>query len=168
MSFQPSVNTSIHIFDHTVKPVLLYGSEIWGALNPSSPRLRNDASLDKIYQNIDPNLIHSFVNLCLGLTKKAHFAVHAEMGRCPFYLDIVKSMLLFRHRVENMPSDSLLYNALKCSKYVDTKPCSWYSSIKQLCSVLDINLESSSKSKFKFKKIIKKNIDRTIFGQMVQ
>ena len=64
-----------------------------------------------------------------------------------------------------MPSDSLLYNALKCSKYVDTKSCSWYSSIKQLCSVLDINLESSSQSKFKFKKIIKKNIDRTFLDE---
>ena len=28
LSFQPSVNTSMHIFEYTVKPVLLYGSEI--------------------------------------------------------------------------------------------------------------------------------------------
>ena len=48
---------------------------------------------------------------------------------------------------------------------MDTKSCSWYSSIKQLCSVLDINLESSSQSKFKFKKIIKKNIDRTFLDE---
>lgn len=87
------------------------------------------------------------------------------MGRRPFYLDIVKSMLLFWHRVENMPSDSLLYNALKCSKYVDSKSCSWYSSIKQLCSVLDIKLESSSQSKFRFKKILKKNIDKTFLDE---
>ena len=59
LSFQPSVNTSMHIFDHTVKPVLLYSSEIWGALNPSSPRLRNDVSLDKIYQNIDPDKLNT-------------------------------------------------------------------------------------------------------------
>ena len=95
----------------------------------------------------------------------AFLAVYAEMGRRPFYLDIVKSMLLFWHRVEDMPSDSLLYNALKCSKNVDTKSCSWYSSIRQLCSVLDINLESSSQSKFKFKKIIKKNSDRTFLDK---
>ena len=145
LSFQPSVNTSMHIFDHTVKPVLLYGSEIWGALNPSSPRLRNDVSLDKIYQNIDLDKLNTkFCKFTLGVNKKSsNFAVYAEMGRRPFYLDIVKSMLLFWHRVENMPSDSLLYNALKCSKYVDTKSCSWYSSIKQLCSVLDINLVPS-------------------------
>ena len=30
----------------------------------------------------------------------SHFAVYAEMGRHPFYLDIVKSMLLFWHRAD--------------------------------------------------------------------
>ena len=87
----------MHIFDHTVKLVLLYGSEIWGALNPSSPRLRNDISLDKVYQNIDPDKFNTkFCKLRLGLTKKSsNFAVYAEMGRHPFYFDIVKSKLLF-------------------------------------------------------------------------
>ena len=59
-----------------------------------------------------------------------------------------------------MPSDTLLYNALKCSKDVDKKACSWYSSIKQFCSILDIKLESSSQSKFKFKNILKKTINK--------
>ena len=94
-----------------------------------------------------------FCKLVLGVNRKSsNFAVFAELGRHPFYLDIVKNVLLFWHRVENMPSDTLLYNALKCSKDVDKKACSWYSSIKQLCSILDIKLESSSQSKFKFNK----------------
>ena len=73
LSFQPSVNTSMHIFDHTVKPVLLYGSEIWGALNPSSPRLRNDVSLDKILiSDIDPDKLNTkFCKFTLGVNKKA-------------------------------------------------------------------------------------------------
>ena len=29
-SSQPGFNTCIHLFDHVVKPVMLYGSEIWG------------------------------------------------------------------------------------------------------------------------------------------
>ena len=27
---KPKIKTILHVFDHTVKPVLLYGSEIWG------------------------------------------------------------------------------------------------------------------------------------------
>ena len=36
LSFHPSIKTSLHILDHTIKPVLLYGSEIWGKFNPHS------------------------------------------------------------------------------------------------------------------------------------
>ena len=62
----------MHIFDHTVKPVLLYGSEIWGALNHICSRLRNEVSLDKIYQNIDPDKRNTKIcKFTLGLTKKA-------------------------------------------------------------------------------------------------
>ena len=28
--YKPKLKTLIHIFDHTVKPVVLYGSDIWG------------------------------------------------------------------------------------------------------------------------------------------
>jgi hypothetical protein len=28
--YQPKIKTLLHIIDHTVKPVLLYGSEVWG------------------------------------------------------------------------------------------------------------------------------------------
>ena len=27
---KPKIKTILHVFDHTVKPVLLYGSEVWG------------------------------------------------------------------------------------------------------------------------------------------
>jgi hypothetical protein len=32
----PMPKTSLHIFDHTVKPILLYCSEIWGCYLPKS------------------------------------------------------------------------------------------------------------------------------------
>ena len=56
-----------------------------------------------------------------------------------------------------MPSDSL-FNALKRLKDVDLKSCSWYSSTKQLSSILDIELDSFSQSHFKFKNFLTKNI----------
>ena len=33
-SLNPKIHTSIHIFDHTIKPILLYGSEIWACSIP--------------------------------------------------------------------------------------------------------------------------------------
>jgi hypothetical protein len=36
ISLSPNVKSTIHVFDHTIKPILLYGSEIWGYFNPFS------------------------------------------------------------------------------------------------------------------------------------
>ena len=39
----PNVNTCLHIFDHTVKPILLYGCEVWGTCFPSAAAVRKEA-----------------------------------------------------------------------------------------------------------------------------
>lgn len=44
LSLNPSLRTCVHIFDHTLKPILLYNSEIWGsycASNSNSPSARS-------------------------------------------------------------------------------------------------------------------------------
>ena len=40
ISFGPNVKNSIHVFDHTIKPILLYGSEVWGYFNSFKKRLQ--------------------------------------------------------------------------------------------------------------------------------
>ena len=34
-------NQFIHVFDHTIKPILLYGSEIWGSVNTQTAKFKN-------------------------------------------------------------------------------------------------------------------------------
>ena len=38
-----NVDTILHLFDHMVKPVLLYGSEIWGIINTISASVKKDS-----------------------------------------------------------------------------------------------------------------------------
>ena len=38
MNKHPSIKTSMRIFDHIIKPILLNGSEIWRAFNPTSSK----------------------------------------------------------------------------------------------------------------------------------
>ena len=33
LSLNPWISNNINVFDHTIKPILLYGSEIWGIFN---------------------------------------------------------------------------------------------------------------------------------------
>ena len=40
-SLNPGISTSINVFDHTIKPILLYGSEIWGIFNIKIQKLNS-------------------------------------------------------------------------------------------------------------------------------
>ena len=67
----------------------------------------------------------------------------SELGRYPFYLDIIKAMLKYWRRLENLDRNSLLYDALECSKSMEGCNNSWYNSIKQFSELLNIPLTSS-------------------------
>jgi hypothetical protein len=45
----PEVKTSIHVFDHTIKQILLYGCEIWGYFNPFTS---DESKFSSLCQNL--------------------------------------------------------------------------------------------------------------------
>jgi len=119
------------VFDHTIKPILLYGSEIWGCFNPFKKVLKkDDISFDKIYPNLFADKLHiKFCKFILGVNKKAtHFAVLSELGRFPLHFDIIKSKIRYWYRLENLGSS---FPLLK-EAYLDSKSLlqsnipSWY------------------------------------------
>ncbi len=163
LSFEPSVKNSIHVFDHTIKPILVYGSEIWGFFNPSKARFKKgEVPMDQIYLNPLCEKLHiKFCKFILGVNKKAtNFAVLSELGRFPMHFDIVKSMIRYWYRIENLDTKfPLLQNAyLESKKLHENRVPSWYGSIDFLLDKMpDLrNLLNVSKYKFKFqyKKII--------------
>jgi hypothetical protein len=38
LTLNPNIKTSLHVFNHTIKPILLYGCEIWGSFNPTTAK----------------------------------------------------------------------------------------------------------------------------------
>ena len=69
----PSIHTILKAFDHTVKPVLLYSSEVWGMFNMTS-KLKKSKN-DIIYDLYNDHKIEKLnLNLCksiLGVGSKA-------------------------------------------------------------------------------------------------
>ena len=139
-NLQPSIKTSLHIFDYTMKPISLYGSEIWGVFNINSNKFKNENSLDKIFSGNEPNRLHiKFAKYILGVDKKStHFAVLSEPGRFPCYIDIVRSMLNYWYRLEHLDKDSLLFNVLETCKEYDASKTSWITSVHSLCSMIKL------------------------------
>ena len=42
-SAEPSIKTNLHLFDHTIKSIVLYGSEIWGMFKTDSAACKKNA-----------------------------------------------------------------------------------------------------------------------------
>jgi hypothetical protein len=67
LSMHPSVKTSMHMFDHTIKPILLYGCEIWACLIHLVPNLGRD---NRLFVTFLPkimlrNYTRNFLNISL-------------------------------------------------------------------------------------------------------
>ena len=40
LCLNPGISTSINVFDHTIKPILLSGSEIWGLFKINNAKVK--------------------------------------------------------------------------------------------------------------------------------
>ena len=66
----------------------------------------------------------------------------SELGRFPYYIDIVKTSLKYWHSIENVDKNSLLSDALECSKSLSQTSNSWYNTIQQYSNILGVPLNS--------------------------
>ena len=98
----PNIKTSLHLFDHLIKPIVLYGCEIWGPVNLPQSRtqitVRNEREQfwhdfnetykleTKLTQTNNPyeKLHLKFLKSILGVHNKAsNMAVYGELGCLP-------------------------------------------------------------------------------------
>ncbi len=162
LSLSPNIHSCLHVFDHTIKPIILYNSEIWGSYCASNAKLRTTFDVDNIFKNVQCEKLHiKFSKFILGVHKKSvNFAVLSELGRFPLYYDIVKSIIRYWYRLENLsPEFMLLKDAYMCSKKLhNEKRYTWYTFVEKLLQFLDLKHENNKLSKYKFKNILDKQL----------
>ena len=103
---KPSIETFLHIFDHTGKAVLMYGSEIWGCFHPNKLKshksffnLCNDSIIEK--QNVKS------CKYILGIPRRCtNSSVMSELGRYSLYFSIILNLVKYWIRLEK--SDNTL------------------------------------------------------------
>ena len=111
--------TTTHLFDHTVKPILLYASEVWGCIDPNLRRIKNnpDYKLEKGYEKLWAEKLH--LKMCryiLGVNNKTPLAaIRGETGRLPLYIDVCINILKYLNHLLGTTSD-LLTQALKINQ----------------------------------------------------
>ena len=83
-SGEPSIQTSLHLYDHLIKPIVIYGSEIWGIFRTNSAACKKNSAFlfEVIYKNTitDKSQIR-YLKYILGINKhSSNLAVLSENG----------------------------------------------------------------------------------------
>ena len=142
----PSFQTCMHLFDHIIKPVLLYGSEIWADYSFSN--------IDNLYNALKHEIVEQchikYCRFILGVNKKApNLGVYGDTGRYPMSISATISVLKYWHRLINIHSDnfSILHNAYLCNLNECDIKQSWSSHIRNMLEFLSLNNSKYTQSK---------------------
>ena len=109
VSLGQRISSSLHIFDHTIKAILLYGAEIWGCYLPPSFKLEHlcDWTKQSTFSPSSKMDLH-FVKSILGVHRNSsNYGVMSEVGIMPIILDCFEATIGYWHRLENISSDLL-------------------------------------------------------------
>ena len=121
------------MFSQLIKPICLYGSEIWGI---DEIKWKDTNTFVKSAETLAAEKLQlSFSKFALGVHKKAqNSAVRGELGCFPLGLDIVANTLLYYFNVKYASDNILLNEAYEVSKKCGQK--SWACKIDSLTTYL--------------------------------
>ena len=104
--------TSMKMFDVLVRPIICYGSEVWGVLNTLYFGKTTDSFWEKSEKLACEKLHLKYCKGVLGVNKKAqNAAVMGELGRYPMIIYIVKMMLRYLQHLDDVKDGRPLLDA---------------------------------------------------------
>jgi hypothetical protein len=158
--FNIAPNLGIKMFMQLVKPVCMYGSEIWFIHNIKKAKPGQNCLLEESYdRNEIENFFLRFCKYLLGLNKKtSNVATRGELGASPICIDIIiNSINFWKHLYEN--ENQLLVSARSVSEQLNKEgKTSWHTNMLNLSH----NLGLRTNSTFKPDKYFIKNIKQTL------
>jgi hypothetical protein len=107
----------VHLFNHTITPILTYCSEVWGIFNPVTANI-NTMSFRNIYMHskIEQSQ-RKFARFLLGVPKYCSTdAILGELGWNPIYSHVICAVIKYWHRISGLASDTLLADALQAHR----------------------------------------------------
>jgi hypothetical protein len=133
---------ALKLFDQVIKPVCLYGSEIWGIEDLASSKYSRINGFDSLFYCLPIETIQlSFCKHILGVSKKTtNAAVMGELGRFPLGIDVVSNVIGFWNHATSNTANPLLSKAVEVSIDLDSSgKCSWVSFLSKLLPILNEN-----------------------------
>ena len=130
--------TWIKLFDTCIAPILLYGSEIWGAYHNLDWKAWEQSAVEKVHTQ--------FLKRLLGVNRSTTNAmVRAELGRHSLLEKITTRNLLYLQHVENKQEDDLIKMAAEYEEIGWSRPNLYSIREKYTSEDPEINLKTMSK-----------------------
>ena len=161
----PKMSTCIHLFNHLVKPILLYSSEVWsysifGEKNHTKITIDNLENLYSTRTSPIENALIKYMKILLHLpSRSSNLAPYGELGVYPLYIDCAIRTLKYWSVIENKSSNILLKEALDCDKHLHQNGVhTWYSHILAIYKSSGMNHNVNHAPSPSDIKLIKKNL----------
>jgi exonuclease III len=137
----PPVKVAGKLFESMIKPILLYNSEVWGAelkLSLQKAILKGNVYNKNYLKDIDecpPEQAHlKFCKMLLGVNRfTSNLASRAELGRFPLVIEIYVGIVKYWLRLNQLPEDRLVVDALKLNEQLHEQGhFTWSSMVKHI------------------------------------
>ena len=127
----------LQLFDQLIKPICLYGSEIWGQ---NVIKTSNSSNFNESLAKFESEKLNiSFAKFILGVHKKAqNSAVRGELGRLPLGIDIVANILTYYYNISLKTKSSILTEAFELYNSNNNKS-SWVFKSQQIINYIKKN-----------------------------
>ena len=149
MDVQPA--TRMKLFDTLIKPIICYGSDIWGPLN----NLQNSKSIDNFFSKAEKLPVECFhLKYCksvLGVHGKVtNSAVMGELGRLPVTLYLIKTSLRYCQHIEEVGERMPLLKAAAAEDKTLNINKSWRRSLENILKLFTFDLNKGAPNDFLF------------------
>ncbi len=148
------VQAALKLFDSTITPILLYGSEVWSIYEKVDDKEWDSNKIEKIHTQ--------FLKRILGVNRSStNIMVRGELGRYPLRIQTDSKIINFtKHISEECKPSALVLHSLEYEQSISNRK-TIISYIKELSDKLNDNEVSKTlltqKSNFEIKKILKAN-----------
>jgi hypothetical protein len=123
------------VFDHTIKPVLLYGSEIWGIFSAEKLNKLRDSYFNKLCSDLIAERLHvKFCKYVLEVSRRStNIAITGELGRDSLFLEVILNMIKYFIHLSNPICTGLVSEAFEASGKLHLENIrSWYRNITEV------------------------------------
>ena len=137
---QISFDTLMHLFDHTIKPIMVYASDVWGHSYTQDGEINFNNLLR--YDDIEQTHL-KYLRFALCVSKKApNIGIYGETGRYPLAIDAMINSIKYWSRLNALDNEQLLKKAFNESKRDHQN--SLCKNVEHLMLKTKINLDAST------------------------